>query len=275
MASDAAALDMVVAADESDKRQAFPDWLLGVSFAATWTWAVSILVGMALLREQGIIPFFTWFAANVAAIPLFGYVSHRYPWLWAETRRPVMRAVMTVMLALTLWINLTGIVTMGDTLEWLSHGVNVAIAIATGVFLWAVTRRWGILWSVLSDRVQWWGLYGAVIAALAVTVAQDGLHLDATLKLGSYSGFRDWWLSLWTVPLLLTNPFIDGASGSGLSTRIRCGRTGGLSGCSSATCVSSLSWGCWGRLTQRWPCCTRLCTSPPPRRWTAPSQACS
>ena len=41
--------------------KAFPDWLLGISFAATWTWAVSVLVGMALLREQGIIPFFGWF----------------------------------------------------------------------------------------------------------------------------------------------------------------------------------------------------------------------
>ncbi len=191
--------------------QAFPDWLLGVSLACNWTWAVSVLVGMALLREQGIIPFFTWFAANVAAIPLFGYVSRRYPGLWAQTRRPLMRVLMTVMLVMTFWVNLTGIVTMGDTLKWVSHGGNVAIALATGVFLWAVTRKWGILWSVFSDRVEWWALYGAVIAALAVTLAQQGFHMDATLKLGSYSNFRDWVLGFWTVPLLLTNPFIDGA----------------------------------------------------------------
>jgi hypothetical protein len=59
--------------------KAFPDWLLGVSFAATWTWAVSVLVGMALLREQGIIPFFVWFTANTATIPVFGWASRKYP----------------------------------------------------------------------------------------------------------------------------------------------------------------------------------------------------
>ncbi|MBI4234509.1 MAG: hypothetical protein HY686_08720, partial [Chloroflexi bacterium] len=39
---------------------------------------------------------------------------------------------------------------------------------------------------------------------------EDGFTLDATLKWGSYSTPRDWLLGLWTVPLLLTNPFIDG-----------------------------------------------------------------
>jgi hypothetical protein len=59
------------------KPKAFPDWLLGVSFAATCTWAVSVLVGMALLQQQGIIPFFVWFSANTAAIPIFGFVSRK------------------------------------------------------------------------------------------------------------------------------------------------------------------------------------------------------
>jgi hypothetical protein len=192
------------------KPKAFPEWLLGVSFAATWTWAVSVLVGMALLREQGIIPFFVWFTANTAAIPVFGWASRKYPNLWNQTRRLPMRAIMTVMLVFTFWINMTGIVTMGDTLQWLSSDINKGIAIVTGLFLWAMVARNGIRWSVISDRVQWWALYGAVIVALIITVIQDGFTLDTSLKWGSYSSPRDWLLGLWTVPLLLTNPFIDG-----------------------------------------------------------------
>ncbi|MFH1141636.1 MAG: hypothetical protein V1724_08280 [Chloroflexota bacterium] len=201
----------IAAKTSSAPAKAFPDWLLGVSFAADWTWAVSVLVGMALLREQGILPFFTWFAANTAAIPAFGYVRRKYPALWNQTRRLPMRMIMSLMLMFTFWINLTGIVTMGDTLHWLSHSTNVAIALATGLALWAVTRKWGIQWSVLSDRVQRWALYGAVIVALVITLAQHGLHVDATLKWGSYTNFHDWLLGFWTVPLLLTNPFIDGS----------------------------------------------------------------
>lgn len=190
--------------------KAFPDWLLGVSFAATWTWAVSVLVGMALLREQGIIPFLVWFAANTSAIPFFGWVSRKYPDLWSQTRRLPMRGIMTIMLIFTFWMNMTGIVTMGDTLKWFSADVNRAIAIGTGLLMWLMVARSGIRWSVISDRVQWWALYGAVIVALLVTIVQDGFTLDTNLKWGSYSTPRDWLLGLWTVPLLLTNPFIDG-----------------------------------------------------------------
>jgi len=162
------------------------------------------------LCPQGIIPFFVWFAANTAAIPFFGWLSRKYPDLWNQTRRLPMRSIMTMMLIFTFWINMTGIVTMGDTLEWFSADVNRAIAIATGLFVWAMVARSGIRWSVVSDRVQWWALYGAVIVALLITVAQDGLTLDTSLKWGSYSSPRDWLLGLWTVPLLLSNPFIDG-----------------------------------------------------------------
>lgn len=157
--------------------KAFPDWLLGVSFAAT---------------------------------PFFGWLSRKYPDLWNQTRRLPMRAIMTVMLIFTFWMNMMGIVVMGDTLKWFAADVNRAIAIATGLFVWAMVARSGIRWSVVSGRVQWWALYGAVIVAFLVTVAQDGFTLDTTLKWGSYSTPRDWLLGLWTVPLLLSNPFIDG-----------------------------------------------------------------
>jgi hypothetical protein len=195
---------------KTSKPKAFPDWLLGVSFAATWTWAVSVLVGMALLQQQGIIPFFVWFTANTAAIPVFGWASRKYPSLWNQTRRLPMRTIMTVMLVFTFWINMTGIVTMGDTLQWLNSDVNKTIAIITGLFVWAMVARSGIRWSVVSDRVQWWALYGAIIVALLITVIQDGFSLDTSLEWGSYNSPRDWLLGLWTVPLLLSNPFIDG-----------------------------------------------------------------
>jgi hypothetical protein len=146
----------------------------------------------------------------VSAIPVFGCLSRKYPNLWNQTRRWPMRVIMTLMLVFTFWINMTGIVVMGDTLKWFSSDVNKGIAIVTGLFVWAMVARSGIRWSILSDRVQWWALYGAVILALLVTIFQDGLTMDATLKWGSYSTPRDWLLGLWTVPLLLTNPFIDG-----------------------------------------------------------------
>ena len=96
-------------------KKQFPDWLLGVSFAATWTWAAAMLVGIGILESAGVIPFLIWFTANTAAIPVFGYVSRRWPGLWAQTRRLPMRVLMSVMLVFTIWFNMTGIQTAGLT----------------------------------------------------------------------------------------------------------------------------------------------------------------
>lgn len=191
--------------------KAFPDWLLGVSFAATWTWAVSVLVGMAILREQGIIPFFIWFTANVAAIPLFGYVSFRWPKLWDQTRRRFMRAIMSVMLIFAFWINMTGINTIGAEFNWFDPTTTRIMALAVAFFVWFMVARAGVRWSVITDRIQWWLLYGSAIAALVLTIGEKGFVTDVTLKLGTYTSPRDWLLGLWTIPLLLTNPYVDGS----------------------------------------------------------------
>lgn len=192
-------------------KKAFPDWLLGVSFAATWTWAVSVLVGMAILREQGLIPFFIWFSANVLAIPLFGWVSFKWPGLWNQTRRRLMRGIMSVMLVFAFWINMTGINTIGSEFNWFTATETRILAIAVGLFVWWMVSKSGVRWSVITDRFQWWLLYGSAILALILTIGGKGFAADVALKLGTYNTPRDWLLGLWTIPLLLTNPYVDGS----------------------------------------------------------------
>lgn len=195
-------------------KTAFPDWLLGVSFAATWTWAAAMLVGIGILEDAGIIPFFVWAAANVAAIPFFGWASQRWPALWDQTRRLPMRAVMTLMLIFTLWFNLTGIRTAAEQTGWFA-GMTVnwltVIPIVTLLAVWLATFYGGIRWSVASDRVQWTLELGAVVAMLALVIYEHGgIAVRPGLKWGSYTDLRGWILGLWTVPMLLGNPFLDG-----------------------------------------------------------------
>lgn len=197
-----------------ESKKIFPDWLLGVSFAATWTWAAAILVGTSILQEAGIIPFVLWFAANTAAIPFFGWASRRWPKLWDQTRRTPMRVLMSVMLVFTIWFNMTGIQTSGRGLTWLSAWPDwgfVALPMVVMLLVWLATLYGGIRWSVVSDRVQWTLELGSVLfMAVLVVVENGGFAIREGLKWGSYTDFRGWVLGLWTVPLLLSNPFLDG-----------------------------------------------------------------
>ncbi len=195
-------------------KKQFPDWLLGVSFAASWTWAAAMLVGIGILESAGIIPFLIWFTANTAAIPVFGYVSRRWPGLWAQTRRLPMRVLMSVMLVFTIWFNMTGIQTAGLSTGWFGDqgpALFRALPMVVLLLVWLATYKGGIRWSVLSDRVQWALEFGSVVLMVVVLLIENGgFQVQPGLKWGSYTDFRGWMLGLWTVPLLLSNPFLDG-----------------------------------------------------------------
>jgi len=172
-----------------------------------------MLVGVSILREAGIIPFAVWFAANTAAIPFFGWLSRKVPGLWAQTRRLPMRMLMTIMLIFTMWINLTGMQTAGGNTGWFvgREVIYKIIPLVVLFLVWIATYNGGIRWSVVSDRVQWTLELGSVILILLVTVIQHGgFFIAPGLKWGSYTDLRGWILGLWTVPLLLSNPFLDG-----------------------------------------------------------------
>lgn len=195
------------------KKKIFPDWLLGVSFAATWTWAAAMLVGISIAQQQGIFPFIMWFLANTAAIPFFGWISRKYPILWAQTRRLPMRILMTIMLIFTLWFNMTGIQNSGSAIKFLTPTWLIVIPIVTLIAVWIATFKNGIKWSVVSDRVQWSLELGSmVLIALVCIIEHGGFHSSLSVGWGfnSYNGLRGWILGMWTVPLLLANPFLDG-----------------------------------------------------------------
>ena len=185
-------------------------WGMGISIAATYTWAASVLVGVAMLREAGIIPFILWFLANTSAIPLFGYITLRWPGLWNASRRLPFRVIMTGFLFFILWFNMSGIVWMNEQLGQLSTGWSQLIAIGTALGLWALISRGGIRWSILTDIPQWFLLAGAVVVALIITVVQNGFAVDTTLRWHSYDTVKGTLLGIWSVPLLLTALFMDG-----------------------------------------------------------------
>lgn len=64
---------------ETDDLTEFPNWRVGVSVAADWSWGVSIAVGIGIMYRFGFLPFLIWTTGNILALPLFGAVRRYMP----------------------------------------------------------------------------------------------------------------------------------------------------------------------------------------------------
>lgn len=190
----------------------YTDWTMGMSLAASYTWAAAVLVGFAMLREQGVIPFVVWFVANASAILVFGVVTQKWPGLWKVARMLPFRMIITAILAFIIWFNLTGITWVNELAQeggLVPDAWAKVIAIATGLVLWAVMAKGGLRWSIITDRFQWFLLAIGISIALIMTLV-SGARLNPDIQMGNFNNLRDWFLALWSAPLLWTALFLDG-----------------------------------------------------------------
>ena len=190
----------------------YTDRVLGMSLAASYTWAAAVLVGFSMLREQGVIPFIVWFVANASAILVFGAVTLKWPGLWKVARMLPFRIVITVILAFIIWFNLTGITWVNSLVReggLVPDGWAKVIAIVTGLVLWAVMAKGGLKWSIITDRFQWYLLAGGIGIALIWTLV-SGATIHPDIQIGNFATSRDWFLGLWSAPLLWSALFLDG-----------------------------------------------------------------
>ncbi|PIU57549.1 MAG: hypothetical protein COS88_00770 [Chloroflexi bacterium CG07_land_8_20_14_0_80_51_10] len=115
------------------KTKSYSDLVLGVSMAATWTYAVSVVVGMA-------------------------YLHHRLYVL-----------AMTAYLFPVVWVNLQGMYEM--TLKTgLNQSLVLWGVIGLGLLIMGLIGIGGLRWSILSDQGQWALLMLGVPAALVWTL---------------------------------------------------------------------------------------------------------
>src|SRR3989339_474179 len=70
-----------------------PNWRIGLSCAAGWSWGWSLVAGIGMTQKFGILPFLMWLTGNILAVPLMGLIytyfpsSKKFPkwtifWLW-------------------------------------------------------------------------------------------------------------------------------------------------------------------------------------------------
>ena len=138
-----------------------PNWRIGLSCAASWSWGVSIVVGIAIIHTKGLLPFLAWMVGNVIAVPLFTPLLKYLP----ESRNWVKFAPMIVLFicieCFAIILNLQAVenvLTGGFDLSsyhFLSGKVATYATLLIGFTIIFLIYMFGLRGSVLSDTFQY------------------------------------------------------------------------------------------------------------------------
>ena len=179
---------------------------LGLSMAASWTWAISIIVGMALLQQKGIIPYVMWWGMNILALPVYGWVIQRFPQIHEMHQHLAIKLVGGVIVAFALLLNLQGLFDAGQLTRWLPETGITWLTVLLSLGIVALIGYGGLRWSILTDQGQWWVLCIGAFLVLLVTLASPGDERPV-LQLGLTSDGLRW--GLFALVNLFCAPFTD------------------------------------------------------------------
>lgn len=145
----------------TDDISRYTNWRIGLSCAASWSWGVSIAVGIAIMHTMGLLPFFIWTIGNILALPLFGFVRRYLPASknWLKFTPLFLLFIYVEYFAVTL--NLQAIRSaLGGGIDissfaFLRQELIIPVVIITGLFIVWFINRYGLKGSVLTDIGQY------------------------------------------------------------------------------------------------------------------------
>lgn len=135
-----------------------PSMHYSMSIAATWAGVGSLMVGMQMAQQYGIIPFLIWALGNTLACIVFGIFAPIIPKLREVFRSKIMHVIVGLMCIFQIWINMNGIqLIFMDTPLTGTFGMVLAYAVAV-LFIFLLIS-FGMIRNVLTDNVSWISVY--------------------------------------------------------------------------------------------------------------------
>lgn len=139
----------------------YPNWRVGLSCAASWSWGISLVVGMATMRTKGILPFMIWTTGNILALPLFGFLRTYFPASRNWLRFIPLLMIFIMMEFFSIIINLQAILSgLGGGIDissfvFLPQSTATYVVIIIGLFVVWYIHKGGLRMSVLTDIGQY------------------------------------------------------------------------------------------------------------------------
>lgn len=151
-----------------------PSLYYSMSIAATWAGVGSLMVGIQMAQEYGIIPFLLWALGNTLACIVFGIFAPMIPKLRDVFRSKPMRIIVGFMCVFQVWLNMNGIQSIfADTPLAGTFGMVLAYAVAALFII--LLLKFGMIRNVLTDNASWAVVYGiALLLTICAIVYSRG-----------------------------------------------------------------------------------------------------
>lgn len=157
-----------------------PSLYYSMSIAATWAGVGSLLVGITMAQQYGIIPFLIWALGNTLACIVFGLFAPTIPKLRDVFRSKIMHIIVGLMCIFQVWINMNGIQSIFIDTP-LTGKFGMALAYALAVFFIFLLIRFGMIRNVLTDNVSWIAVYAValLLTISAIIYSQGNMNMLA------------------------------------------------------------------------------------------------
>lgn len=160
-----------------------PSLYYSMSIAATWAGVGSLIVGIQMAQNYGIVPFLLWALGNILACIMFGVFAPMIPKLREVFHSKVMRYIVGTLCMFQVWINLNGVQSVFASTP-LTETFGMALAyLSAGLFI-VLLLRFGMIRNVLTDYASWAAVYGIALLLTAGAIIHSQGNMN-TLPWGT------------------------------------------------------------------------------------------
>ena len=143
-----------------------PNIYYAMSIAATWAGVGSLMMGIEMTQNYGIIPFLIWALGNTLACIVFGVVAPNIPKLRDVFKNPVIKYIVGIMCTFQIWLNMNGIQTIFQPTA-MPDNFGTVLAIILVLLFIIILFKHSMIRNVLTDH---YGLCVVYLVLLGLTI---------------------------------------------------------------------------------------------------------